>query len=132
MLSWSLRNRDTAVEQPPFLARGAWTWVQPLQDQNTTQHLSLFPLLNRASRWRSESKPGEEVKRATSLAHGYQPRLQAVTGQFPRAGGCLAHCAPYHHIPGINSEIKQTWQRPIKLISSHFKLSISNGCFMEI
>lgn len=34
-------------------------------------------------------------------------------------------------IPGINSEIKQTRQRPIKLISSHFKLSISNGCFME-
>lgn len=72
------------MEQSPFLARGAWTWVQPLQDHQGTAQSGQGPnpvsfsfpaLVNWVSHWRSESEPGEEIKQATSLAHSYQLHL---------------------------------------------------------
>lgn len=65
-------------------------------------------------------------RRATSHTHSQDCLDSPRSQRLP----CSLHL--HQHSPGINSEMKQTWPRPIKLISSHFKLSISNGCFMDI
>ena len=139
MLSWSLRNRDSTVEPALLPGRGAGLGFGLAGPGHNTDRTGTRPntlLLPRSTghlagggRASLVRKLGEipALHRATSRIYE-----QSLSRQFPRVGGCLAHCAPYHRIPGIDSEIKQTRQRPIKLISSHFKLSISNGCFIEI
>lgn len=141
MLSWSLRNGDITVEQTR-----SWhvllglrfsrcrSRAQPSWIRDPAQHLPL-PRLSWVSR-RSESQRGEGAERVTAPA---QPpatvtrRGQLDTSPEPVAAWlAVLPATTSRHVPGSNLEIKQTWQRPIKLISSHFKLSISNWCFTEI
>lgn len=139
MPSWCLRNRDTTVEQTRswhvLLGLGFSRCKGSAQpDQGPGPAPPSSPgsagCLGgaRASPARAQSRLQPRRSHQPQSRRG---RLDALPEPVAAWLAVLPVTAS-RPVPGSNLEIKQTWQRPIKLISSHFKLSISNRCFMEI